>query len=117
MSTAPGGSTPPGEFEVTHPFHPLHGKRFPLLSHWRNWGGDRLIFEDPSGRVRSIPTAWTNLARPDPFVELSGGRSWFRPEDLLALTVMIDRLVADEPECKGDSAESVKATSSREVGE
>jgi hypothetical protein len=84
----------------------------PLLSRWRNWGGDRLIFEDPRGRVRSIPTLWTSLARPDPFLKLSGGRSLFRPEELLALAAMIDRLVVYEPECKADSAGSVNLTAS-----
>src|SRR5205823_1913533 len=80
-STAQDGHAEPQAFEVTHPFHPLLGQRFPLVSRWRNWGGDRVLFED-GGRVRSLPTAWTSIADPDPFVAVSAGRSFFRIQDL-----------------------------------
>jgi Family of unknown function (DUF5372) len=76
-------------FKVTHPFHPLFGQHFGLISRWRNWGGDRVLFEDSEGRVRSLPTAWTSVAVPDPFVSVSAGRSYFRTEDLLALVSLI----------------------------
>ena len=43
-------------------------------------------FNDPStGRARSIPTAWTNLATVDPFVLQANGRAILRLVDLQAL--------------------------------
>ena len=49
-------------------------------------------YVDEGGRVRMIPAGWTSLAAPDPFVSIAAGRSWFRPEDLLALGRLITAL-------------------------
>ena len=78
------------------------------MTRWRNWGGDRVLFEDDGGRVRSLPTAWTSIASPDPFVTVSAGRSFFRSQDLLAMVELIRRLAVPASRCKGDSAASVK---------
>jgi hypothetical protein len=75
--------------EITHPFHPLQGQRFSFIERWRNWGGDRVLFQDETGGVRSVPTAWTNVAAEDPFVAMSRGRALFRTEDLVALAEVI----------------------------
>lgn len=107
-STAHDGHDGLQDFEVTHPFHPLSGGRFTLISRWSNWGGDRLVFEDAEGRVRSLPTAWTSLAAADPFVSLSAGRSFFRIEDLVALVSLIRELSTAQEKCKDDSAAYVK---------
>jgi len=48
-------------------------------------GEDRLMYFDGQGRLRSILTSWTSLAAADAFAQASGGRSWFRPDDLLRL--------------------------------
>jgi hypothetical protein len=74
------------------------------VARWRNWGGDRVLFEDEGGRVRSLPTAWTSIASPDPFVTVSAGRSLFRIPDLLAVVELIRRLAVCASRCKGDSA-------------
>ena len=105
------------EFEVIHPFHPRFGKRFALISHWRNWGDDRVVYENHEGHVRSLPTAWTSLAGADPFVRVSAGRSFFRTEDLVALVSLIRSLARSEA-CKGDSAVDVSTntpTASQDV--
>jgi hypothetical protein len=65
------------------------------------------VYEDPEGRVRSLPTAWTSLAAADPFVHTSAGRSFFRTEDLVALVSLIRRLARSEA-CKADFADTVK---------
>jgi hypothetical protein len=65
-----------------------------------------VLFEDGEGRVRSLPTAWTTIAAPDPFVALSAGRSFFRIEDLLGLLDLTERLSAPAGRCKGNSAGS-----------
>jgi hypothetical protein len=50
-----------------------------------------------TGRLRSLPTAWTNLAPPDPFVVLAAGRAMLRLTDLQALAHLL-HAVADPPE-------------------
>jgi hypothetical protein len=46
------------------------------------------MFFDAQGRLRSMLASWTSLADED----LSAGRSWFRPDDLLRLCVLIGEL-------------------------
>ena len=73
----------------------------------RYWGMDRVWWVDESDRVRSLPTAWTSEAEEDAFVLLSGGRSAFRPEDLLALADLLVGVAAgagDRVECSGGGA-------------
>jgi hypothetical protein len=73
-------------FTVTHPFHPLAGQQFPLIAQRLAWGEPRVFFHDPTtGRLRSLPTAWTNLTPPDPFVVLAAGRAILRFTDLQRL--------------------------------
>ncbi len=67
-----------------------------------------MLFEDGEGRVRSLPTAWTSVAGPDPFVTVSAGRSFFRIEDLLALVALVEELMPRRGGRKVDSAALVK---------
>jgi hypothetical protein len=50
------------------------------------------MYFDAQGRLRSMLMSWTNLAEEDPFLGTSAGRSWFRPDDLLKLAVLIGEL-------------------------
>ena len=85
-------------FTVTHPFHPLAGHQFPLLAQRLAWGEPRVFFLDPvSGQVRSLPTAWTSLAPPDPFRVLAAGRAILRLTDLQALARLLHELAAVPP--------------------
>ena len=78
-------------FTVTHPFHPLSGQQFPLLAQRLTWGEARVFFHDPTtGRVRSLPTAWTDLAPPDPFVLLAASRAILRLTDLQSLMCLLN---------------------------
>jgi Family of unknown function (DUF5372) len=73
-------------FTVTHPFHPLSGQQFPLLAQRWAWGEPRVFFHDPvTRRIRSLPTTWTDLAPPDPFVILAASRAILRLTDLQVL--------------------------------
>jgi hypothetical protein len=83
---------PDRSFQVTHPFHPFHGRWFVLVVHQHNWGDDRLYFYHDNGCLIGLPVQWTSLSPPDPFVVLSAGRSAFRCEDLLELARMIEEL-------------------------
>jgi hypothetical protein len=82
-------------FTVTHPFHPLAGQQFPLLAQRVAWGEPRVFFLAPlSTQVRSLPTAWTDLAPVDPFVALAAGRTLLRLVDLQHLV----RLLRQHPD-------------------
>jgi hypothetical protein len=77
---------------VTHPFHPLCGREFPLVTYSHNWWGHHVHFHDDTGRLASLPAQWTSLFPVDPFVALSAGRSPFRVQDLLELAELIARI-------------------------
>ena len=87
---------------MTHPFHPLYGQQFEILSYRHNWGEYRVTFYDTSGHVRALPAAWTSVAPPDPSVILAAGRAAFRVADLLQLSQLIGCLEEgwkEEAEC------------------
>ena len=79
-----------------HPFPPLYGESFELLSHSSSWGEDRVTFHDREGRLRGLPASWTSVVGPDPFVVLSAGRAVFRVEDLLALVELVRGLTPEK---------------------
>jgi Family of unknown function (DUF5372) len=78
---------------VTHPFHPLYGQQFEMLSYRHNWGEYRVTFYQTPDRVRALPAAWTSLAPSDPSVVLAA--------DLLQLSQLIHRIEErkEEGEC------------------
>jgi Family of unknown function (DUF5372) len=52
---------------VTHPFHPLLGKRFLVLKVRRVGGHEVLsLFDDRNGAV-ALPREWTDQADPSPY--------------------------------------------------
>jgi len=63
--------------------------------------GDRVWFERTDGSVFTLPRAWTDLAVPDPFAALSGGRCHFRPEDLSELVEVIAGIQGGEQAADG----------------
>jgi hypothetical protein len=77
---------------VTHPFHPLRGREFELVTYQNAWGEDRVFFRDETGRLRHMPVGWTSAAPPDPFKEIAAGRCHFRTEDLLRLVALVAKL-------------------------
>jgi len=90
LSTTPDGTNGEHCFTITHPFHPLCGQTFPLLSQRVAWGEERVFFADPqTQQVRSLPLAWTNLAPPDPFVVVAAGKAVLRWSDVEQLTQLL----------------------------
>ena len=75
---------------MTHPFHPWCGHEFVFVAVRQTWGEDRAFFLDDDAVLKSLPTAWTDVATPDAFVAVAAGRSPFRAEDLVALADFID---------------------------
>ena len=47
------------------------------------------MYYDDQGHLRSMLTSWTSLHELDSFMAASGGRSWFRIDDLLRLSAHI----------------------------
>ena len=81
------------QVRITHPFHPLTGREFELIAYRRSWGNNECVdCLDDQGRLVSILVAWTDAAEGDPFVVLSGGRAYFRIEDLTRLHDLIGEL-------------------------
>ncbi|QDU52323.1 hypothetical protein Pan110_51260 [Gimesia panareensis] len=62
----------------------------------QNWGEERVYFYDDNERLSTVPLQWTTFATPDPFVEISGGRSPFCVRDLLELVELLTGLSGGE---------------------
>ena len=84
------GSTA-GRFRITHPFHPLRGTEYDLVTRKLTWGEDRVFYYDPSGKLKSLLTNVTDVVSKDAFDRVSAGRSAFRVDDLLELRRLFDR--------------------------
>ena len=91
LSIAPDLYVGRQRFRVTHPFHPLFGQEFALVTYRQNWGEERVYFHDEEGRLVAIPARWTSVFPVDPFVALSGGRSRFCFAQLRELVLMIQQ--------------------------
>src|SRR5262245_57287105 len=76
-------------FRIIHPFHPLAGQEFELVTYRHNWGEERVYFQSSGGEVCAVPASWTDLITQDPFIVIAAGRSLFRVEDLLRLAELI----------------------------
>jgi hypothetical protein len=86
------GTTTPQKVRITHPFHPLHGRKVELISRRRHWGEDRILYADQSGRLCWIASAWTDIEPEDAFRRIAAGRAAFRTFDLMELCRTLDRL-------------------------
>ena len=84
------------QFEITHPFHPWHGRRFELANEQHRWGRHWLDAHADDGRLFSVPVEWTDRTTVDAYVAISAGRSLFRVDELLRLVTLIDGLTAVE---------------------
>jgi len=79
-----------GRFRITHPFHPLCGAEYELVTRRLTWGEDRVFYYDLDGNLKSLMTNVTDVAAADAFHRVSAGRSAFRVNDLLDLHRLID---------------------------
>lgn len=55
----------------------------------QTWGEYRVFYYDDAGALAALPTTWTDIAEPDPFVTMAGGRACCRVSDLLRLAALI----------------------------
>ncbi|MCP4038078.1 MAG: hypothetical protein GY733_14155 [bacterium] len=77
---------------MTHPFHPLLGQEFELVTYRSNWGEDRVYYHNADGDLKSLPAAWTSVSPSDPFVSEAAGRSSLRFEELRAMAALVGEL-------------------------
>ena len=77
---------------VTHPFHPLFGRRLPCVGKRYNRYGKRLLLQGDDATVWSVPPQWTDLAGLDPAVVMGDGRAFLRAVDLMELASLVQRL-------------------------
>ena len=50
-----------GRFRITHPFHPLRGAEYELVTRKLTWGKDRVFYYDPNGKLKSLLTNVTDV--------------------------------------------------------
>jgi hypothetical protein len=77
---------------ITHPFHPLFGQSFELVSRSRHWGEDRVIYRAPDGTLPAIAAVFTDAEPPDVFRRTAAGRAAFRTVDLVELLALFQQL-------------------------
>ena len=87
---------------ITHPFHPLRGAEYELVTRRHTWGEDRVFYYDQAGAIKSFLSNVTDLAAVDAFEHVSAGRSVFRVDDLLSLRRLVDKHLQ-----RGDADEKV----------
>lgn len=97
------------EFRITHPFHPLSGQQFAVVTYHHSFGDQRVFFHDADGQLRSIPARWTSLVAPDPAVVFAAGRAPFRVADLLAVARLLHVLTSAAPAEGASSSPEARA--------
>jgi hypothetical protein len=55
-----------------------------------NWGGDRVSYAGPDGRLRTLPVEWTDVLEVDLVVTIGAGRALFRTDLLRELRKLVD---------------------------
>jgi len=56
------------------------------------WGEELIWYRAAGGDLRTIPLRFTSWAAMEPYVEVGGGRSWYRASDLVELVRLIGSL-------------------------
>ena len=82
--------------EVTHPFHPWSGQRFPRQRCVTTGNVQLVRCIVGEATIRCLPRAWTDLRVIDDFERVSAGRALFRMDDLVALRALVDALLDDQ---------------------
>ena len=80
--------------KITHPFHPLFGREYVLVTHRKTWGENRIYFHNEAGQLVGLPAHWTDFFPLDPFQMVAAGRAHFRPTELLLLAELIEKTLS-----------------------
>jgi len=92
--TALSKLSPSGWAEITHPFHPLRGKRFLITQKSRISGIDTLYLRAETGDGFSVACEWTDQADPSTLT----GRTILDVKHLLDLAALLDSLAQEGKE-------------------
>ena len=87
---------PLGWARITHPFHPLKGKSFPILKVRRVAGADRLSLRGSADGSLAVPLEWTDQAPPSPFEHLGIEPSILDFRYLLELVELVQQLKSEK---------------------
>ena len=90
-------SSPLGRAEISHPFHPLRGRRFEVLKKRRIAGVDTLILGELERGTLSISREWTDWADPTPYDSLTLPPHRLAADSLFELVALLDALAASRP--------------------
>jgi len=75
--------------EITHRYHPLCGKFFPILKSRCVRGVECLILQGSESGTFSVPLAWTDRARPNPYRDANVSPRFLKLETLLEIVAVI----------------------------
>jgi hypothetical protein len=89
LATAPPSDLAAQTFQVIHPFHPWHGRRFELVEYKNAWGEDRVYFHNEEQQLIALPASWTDVVPADPSISIAKGRALFRADDLFELAGLV----------------------------
>jgi hypothetical protein len=93
--------TPLGWAEISHPFHPLRGRRFEVLKERRVAGNDTLILRELERGTFSVPREWTDWADVSPYNSLALPPRRLAADCLFELAALLDDLPASGPSALG----------------
>ena len=93
--------SPWGWAEISHPFHPLRGRRFEVLKKRRVAGVDTLILRELERGTFSVPREWTDWADPSPYDSLTLPPHRLAADCLFELVALLDALPASRPSSSG----------------
>ena len=93
--------SPLGWAEISHPFHPLRGRRFEVLKKRRVAGVDTLILREMERGTLSVPREWTDWADPSPYDSLTLPPHRLAADSLFELVALLDALRASSSSCPG----------------
>ena len=89
--------SPLGWAEISHPFHPLRGRRFEVIKKRRVAGVDTLILRELERGTFSVPREWTDWADPSPCDSLTLPPHRLAADCLFELVALLDARPASSP--------------------
>jgi hypothetical protein len=108
-----------GWVEISHPFHPLRGRRFEVLKKRRVAGVDTLILRELERGTLSVPREWTDWANPSPYDSLTLPPRRLAADCLFELVALLDALRPAPPPpekaCKKELTKEMSDASVRPV--
>jgi len=71
--------------EITHPFHPLRGKQFPVLKSRVVRGVECVVLKGSESGTFAVPRDWTDQARPDAYRDADIVPRFLKLDSLLSI--------------------------------